>query len=54
MCIGVTFAWRHLDTLPEWIQLVVRKYISFEDRSAASLAESTLLSKLVAYKLDYW
>ena len=40
--------------MPPWLQAAVRRYLSQDDRSAASVAETTPLSKHVAYKLDYW
>ena len=36
------------------VQSVIRNFISQDDRSAASIAASTSLSKHVAYKMDYW
>lgn len=53
-CTGTVIAYRHLDALPAWLQSAVRTYLSQDDRSAASVAETTPLSKHVAYKLDYW
>ena len=53
-CVGSVMAWRRLDTLPLWLQMAVRHYLSQDDRSAASVAATTPLSKHVAYKLDYW
>ncbi|KAK9813412.1 hypothetical protein WJX73_006994 [Symbiochloris irregularis] len=53
-CVGTVLAWKHLDTLPQWMQQMVRSYLSFEDKSAASVAQTSPLSKHVAYKLDYW
>ena len=48
------YTWHNLDALPTVVQTFIRGFISRDDKSAASIAASTSLSKHVAYKMDYW
>ena len=47
------YSWYRLDSLPLVVQSFIRSFISQDDRSAASIAASTTLSRHVAYKMDY-
>lgn len=58
LCAGCVtaglYTWSNLDALPLPVQTFIRGFISRDDKSAASIAASTSLSKHVAYKMDYW